>query len=639
MRRLVQVLVTFALLMTTGPSPFALAEGQMQSYDVLHYDVTLTIDIEGELIYGNTTISCRCVGSGVDQVVVDLAEMAVDSVISDGAQLAFSHDDPLLTIDLGHSYECGDTLAVQVFYGGHPGNTGFDQMGGFYFGGVPKLAFQVGIESSSDPFGMARYWIPCRDLPCDKATAAYHITVPGTEKKIICNGVLASVNRDSLAGTATYHWTENNPVAPCCMTVNAGRFSEIVDSTYDWISYWTYPRLVDDAIINFENVPAMMDVFTEAFGPYPFSKCAYVAVPAADVSHQNCITYPTSAVTPTHENDWHVSEGLARQWWGASVTPAEWQDLWLTESFARYGQPLFVEATLGEESYREYVYNNLMLHTFADADPASPIYGPLHPTGHTIYEKGTVVLHMLRFVLGDSVFFDALRSFGQTYAYDCASTSDFQVAVENESGLDLDWFFSEWIYDCGWPEFEYAWNAAPADTGWVLNLILEQVQHIGPVFTMPMEISLSGAAGDTILQIWIDGTYEEYDILTSTPPSELILDPDHWLLMKSREVPHTGFGGGKQVDDAPYLNVCPNPTGHGTTLHYRVSVPQSVTIAIYDATGRLVSTILEEVVDAGMGDFVWDGTGLRGSPVAPGVYFCRMDTRQGARTVPIVVTR
>jgi aminopeptidase N len=639
MHRHVRRPLTGALLLILVASPFALAAQHSHSYDVLHYDVTLTIDIEAELVSGNTLIKSTCVEPGLDYITLDLAVLTVDSVLSQGTPLAYSHDDQVLMLNLAHPYAPGDTFEVQVFYHGHPGNTGPDEMGGFYFEGVPKLAFQVGINRVLDRFGMAKYWIPCWDWPCDKATAEYHITVPGTGKKVICNGVLAGVDRDSLAGTVTYHWLEDYPIAPGLMTVNAGRFAEIVDSTYDWISYWVYPRLVDNAIINFENVPAMLDVLSEAFGPYPFPKCAYVAVPAADVGHQNCITYPTLAVTPTHGNDWHVSEGLARQWWGASVTPADWRDLWLTESFGRYGQPLFEEATLGTEAYHDYIYKDLMLHTFADADPGSPIYDPAHPGGHTIYEKGTVVLHMLRFVLGDSVFFDALRTFSQTYAYSCATTADFQSTAEAVSGQDLDWFFSEWIYDCGWPEFEFAWNAVSTDSGWTVNLVMDQIQQIGPVFTMPMEISLSTATGDTIFQIWIDEGHEEYALLIADTPSSLVLDPNHWVLMKSWETPYAGVNEGERLIDRSYLSVYPNPTRRGTVVRYCVPTPQCVTIEIFDVSGRLVAPILMGCVPAGPGNVVWDGMSFAARSASPGVYFCRMVTGRGAESVRIVLAR
>jgi aminopeptidase N len=639
MHRHVRPTLTGTLLLILLASPFGLAAQHPHSYDVLHYDVTLTVDIDGELVSGNTLIQSVCVEPGLDCITLDLAVLTVDSVVSQGTPLAYSHDDQVLVVNLARPYAPGDTFGVQVFYGGHPGNTGPDEMGGFYFEGVPKLAFQVGINRVLDPFGMAKYWMPCWDWPCDKATAEYHVTVPGTGKKVICNGILAGVDPDSLAGTVTYHWIEDCPIAPGLMTINAGRFAQVVDSTYDWISYWVYPRLVDDAIINFENVPAMMDVLTEAFGPYPFPKCAYVAVPTADVSHQNCITYPTLAVTPTHNNDWHVSGGLARQWWGASVTPADWRDLWLTESFGRYGQPLFEEATLGTEAYHDYIYNDLMLHTFADADPGSPIYDPTHPGGHTIYEKGTVVLHMLRFVLGDSVFFGALRTFSQTHAYSCAITADFQNTAEAVSGQDLDWFFSEWIYDCGWPEFDYAWDAVPSDSGWTVNLMMDQIQQIGPVFTMPMEIRLGTAAGDTIFQIWIHEVHEEYAFITADTPSSLVLDPNHWVLMKSREMPYAGVSRGERLIGESYLSVSPNPTRQGMLVHYRISTSQYVTIGIYDVTGRLVAPVLEGPTPTGTGTAVWDGMSLSGRPASPGVYFCRMVTGRGTRSVRLVLAR
>lgn len=639
MRRHARLPFTGALLLTLIAGPPVLAAQHSHSYDVLHYDITLTVDIEMELISGNTLIRSECLEAGLDSITLDLALLGVDSVLSEGIPIAYSHESPVLELNLAHPYAEGDTFEVRVFYGGHPGNTGPDEMGGFYFRGVPKLAFQVGMNRVLNPFGMAKFWIPCWDQACDKATAEYHITVPGTGKKIICNGVLAGVDPDTLAGTVTYHWIEDYPIAPCLMTVNAGRFAEIVDSTYDWITYWVYPRLVDDAVINFENVPAMMDVFTEAFGPYPFPKCAYVAVPTADVGHQNCITYPTLAVTPTHGNDWHVSEGLARQWWGASVTPGDWRDLWLTESFGRYGQPLFEEATLGTEAYHEYVYNDLMLHTFADADQASTVYNPLHPGGHTIYEKGAVVLHMLRFVLGDSVFFDALRSFGQTHAYGCATTADFQSTSEAVSGSNLDWFFSEWIYGCGWPEFEYAWDAVSGDSGWTVSLVMDQIQQVGPVFTMPMELGLSTAAGDTVLEIWVDEAHEQYDFLVADAPSGLVLDPDHWVLMKASEVPYAGAGRQNRPAGRSYLSVYPNPASRSALIHYRISTPQYLAVSVYDATGQLVAPVFEGPAPAGTGTAVWDGMTLSGRPASPGVYFCRIVTGHGTRSVRIVLAR
>jgi aminopeptidase N len=639
MRASLSLALASALVLTAAGSGVCRAGDCPHSFDVVHYNVTLTIDIDGETLSGNTVLRAACVEPGLDSIALDLAVLTVDSVLSEGIPLAYDHDDPVLSVHLARTYAPGDTFEVQIFYGGHPGHIDSDEMGGFYFAGVPKRAFQVGIDLASDPPAMARYWIPCWDGLCDKATAEFHITIPGTSRKVICNGVLSGTEIDTLLDRSTFHWLEDFPVAPCLMTVNAGKYAEIVDSTYDWVRYWVYPRHVEAAAVHFEHVPAMLDVFAAAFGAYPFPKCAYVAVPTADLSHQNCITHPASAITTTSDNDWRVSDGLTRQWWGACVTAADWRDIWLTESFGRYGQPLFEEANYGPQAYHEYIYENLMLHTFADADEASPIYAPFHSGGHTIFEKGTVVLHMLRFVLGDSVFFDVLRTFRQDYAYGSATTADFEATAEAVSGENLDWFFSEWIYGCGWPEFEYAWNAVPSGSSWAVSLAMDQVQTVAGIFTMPVEIGLTTAGGDTVVEIWVDEAHEEFGFLLSDVPLSLEVDPDHWVLMKVSEVPCAGLGVVDTRATGISLSARPIPSRGGVRLFYSVPTTQHLRIGVYDVAGRLIACLVDGDVPAGPGEVAWDGTSCSGRQASPGVYFCRMVAEQGLLRERVMLVR
>jgi aminopeptidase N len=614
-------------------------DGCPHSFDVLHYAITLYVDIDSEVISGSAVIRARCEEPGLDTLDLDFAVLAVDSVSSGGTLLAAAHNDPVLTIYLGQAQAVGDTFEVEVFYHGHPGNTGPDEMGGFYFGGFPKCAMQVGETIGADPPSMGKYMFPCWDRPCDKATAEFHITVPGTGRKVVCNGVLAGTVIDSVGGTATYDWVEDHPVATHRVALHAGRYTDLVDSTYDFIHYYVYPRLVEDAIINFENVHSMMDAFVEAFGPYPFPKLAYVSAANADVAHQNCITYPSGAITPDHGNDWHVADGLARQWWGACVGIGDWRDVWICESFGRYGEPLFVERAYGAEAYHDYVYNNLIVHTFNDADPCSPVYDPLHPGGHTIYEKGAVVLHMLRYVLGDSTFFASLRGFRQAYEYGVATTQDFQAAVDTVSGQSLGWFFDEWIYGCGWPEFEYAWVADEAGDAWEVYLVLNQVQDVGPVFTMPIEVGLTTAVGDTVLTVWVDEVHEEFALLVAGEPLGLCLDPNRWVLQLSTEVAYAAVDGETGPGPGFSVDVYPNPARDGVTIRYRLPAHGRAHVRVYDAAGRMVADVYDGILAAGVGELRWDGNTPSGERAAPGAYFCRVQAAGGSRTAGMVLLR
>jgi aminopeptidase N len=620
-----------------GMSPSGPVENCPHSVDILHYGITLLVDIDNETISGSTTVTALSQESGLDDLQLDLAALTVDSVLSMGAPVDFTHAGPVLSVDLGRVYEQGDTVEVEVFYGGHPGNNGTDELGGFYFDGVPTHAFQVGRTLGATQPSMGKYLFPCWDWPCDKATAEFHITVPGVGRKVICNGVLTSAVVDSVAGTATYHWVEDCPIATHRIALHAGKYAELVDSTYDFIRYFVYPRQIETALINFANVDGMMDAFEEAFGPYPFAKCAYVVSGQADVGHQNCIAYPAGAVTASHGNDWQVARGLARQWWGACVGMADWRDVWLCESFGRYGEPLFEESAYGDEAYHDYVYENLILHTFADVDPYSSVYDPSFPGGHTIYEKGTVVLHMLRYVLGDSAFFDALKAFRQAYEYDIAVTADFETSVEASSGMDLGWFFNEWLYDCGWPEYEYAWNAVPDGEVYDLALVINQVQTVGPVFAMPLDVGVALAGGDTVLTIWVDQAHEEYSFAVAGEPLGVEIDPHRWVLQRSTEVAYAAVRRGGDPAGLLGIDVAPNPSRAGAVIRYSIPDGGRAGIYVYDVRGRQVAALLEGVPGPGAGEVFWDGRVSAGHRAAPGTYFCRLVTGAGSTTASLIL--
>ena len=609
------------------------------TFDVLHYGIMLFVDIDNETVAGSALVRARSEVQGLEAVDLDFAELTVDSVLGQDGALVSSHVGYVLSVELGRAYAAGDTFQMEVFYHGHPGNVGGDNLGGFYFEGVPKRALQVGRTLGAAEPSMGKYLFPCWDRPCDKATADFMITVPGTGKKVICNGVLEATLIDTIAGTATYHWVEDFPIATHRVALHAGKYADLVDSTYTFIHYFVYPRQVEDALINFENVPAMMDVFEGAFGPYPFPKCAYVAAPQADVGHQNCITYPASAITPTHDNDWHVADGLARQWWGACVGIGDWRDVWLCESFGRYGQPLFEEQAYGSEAYHDYMYHDLMLHTFADVDRHSPVYDPNFPGGHTIYEKGTVVLHMLRYVLGDSAFFSSMRAFRDSHAHDVATTFDFQNVVEAVSGMELDWFFDEWVYDCGWPEYEYAWDARETGEAYTLDLVINQVQSVGPVFTMPLELGVTTAAGDTVLTVWADQEHEQYSIETNAEPQAVRLDPDRWVLHRAVEVEYARIDRRGSTPGGLTLGVAPNPAPGCVAIRYDLPCAGPAVARIYDAAGREVAVIFDGNLGPGTGELRWDGRHSSGARVAPGTYFCRLTTSAETATGRIVLVR
>ena len=615
----------------------SLTESCPHSYDALHYNITLFIDIGGTSISGNTIVTAVSEEAGLDSIDLDLTVLTVDSVFSGGSPVGFVHNDPVLTVDLGSVYAPGDTFEVQVFYGGTPGNEGPSGFGGFYFSGVPIHAFQMGVGLVADPPSMGKYWFPCWDWPCDKATSEYHITSTGLNSKVRCNGELLGSETDSINLTTTWHWNNPYQIAPHCMTVNAGRFTVLEDSTYDWISNWVFPAKAEDAVIHFENVALMMEGFLYRYGSYPFSTFGFVQEAKGDMEHQTCVTHVTSAIQPNHIYDWLLAHEMAHMWWGDCVSVGDWRDVWLSEGFATYGEALYREYGYGMEDYHDYVATSLMAPAFS-AGKNSTIYDPIELWGSITYEKGATVLHMLRHVVGDSLFFESLAQYRQTYEYSYAVTPDFVAIVEAVSGQELDWFFDEWVYDVGWIEFEYLWSAEPSGADYDLSLIIDQVHTQGPVYTMPVDIGISMPGGDTLVVVWVDEVHEEFNIITSGQPLGVEIDPDNWILDTAVDLT-AGAGGDMAAAGDVRLEISPNPFSLSATVRFSIPRRQHVGLAVYDAAGRKVRGLLYGETAPGTGEVVWDGRDSDGNEVAPGTYFCRMTTDEGMRTARIVYLR
>jgi hypothetical protein len=241
------------------------------------------------------------------------------------------------------------------------------------------------------------------------------------------------------------------------------------------------------------------------------------------------------------------------------------------------------------------------------------------------------VLHMLRHVVGDSIFFEALAAYRAAYEYGSAVTPQFQAEVETVSGQDLDWYFSEWIYDVGYPEYQYSWLADSTAGGYDLSLVIDQVQTNGPIFTMPMDVKVAMTSGDSLLTVWVDENHEVFDLVMGDEPLAVELDPDNWILNTSQEVPYAGLGGGKDIRLLSLAPGRPNPFGGSTVIRFSIPRSQHVNLDIFDATGRRVARLLDGHLPAGSSEAVWDGRDDDGRRVAPGTYFCGLAAEDGRR--------
>ena len=592
------------------------------NFDVLHYDIKITeINFNNHSLRGEVGIKCLSKMDGLSEITLHLARLDIDSITMGGEQLSYIHSSDTLHIKLGRVFNTNEKFEIRIRYHGNPGNEGPGGFGGFWF--IRGVAFSMGVGLKTIPPSMARYWFPCFDEPYDKATFDLYFTVP-EGKTAVSNGELVETIKNQ--GKVTYHWRENHPVSTYLISVSVSDYIKIDDPYYDWISYYVYPQDSAKAVKSFKNVHKMMDCFTQLFSPYHFEKFSYVAAPKGDMEHVTCVTHNARLINGKNNYDWILAHELSHQWWGDWVTIKDWRDIWLNEGFATYSEALYQEYAYGEEAYHKYVDTSLMDY-YLRKNEFFPIYDPENLWSATTYEKGACVLHMLRHIVGDSIFFQILRRYGEEYAYSNATTYDFQRVCEEVSGKDLNWFFQEWVYDWGYPIYEYGWKSSK-DT---VRVLIRQVQKIGPIFKMPIDLKFN----DTTITVWVDKDYQKFHFVLSSPPTRMEFDPENWILKKVKEVPY-GILESRPSAKFYVLKIYPNPFKRVTSIKWIAADEEPISLKIYNTAGKLVKILAKTENLEPKTYVVWDGRDEKGRLLPSGVYFCRLEIGDYKTTGKIV---
>jgi aminopeptidase N len=465
-----------------------------------------------------------------------------------------------------------------------------------------------------------------------------HVTVPDT-LIVASNGVL----EDELNlpdGRKTYVWHEKYPIATYLVSLAISNYEVFSDYFRHGagdsmeVAYFVYPEHVDTARVSFAVTVPMIEFFSTVFGPYPFIDEKYGMAEfgwwSGAMEHQTCTSMGSRFLSRSRVFDWVVAHELSHQWWGDSVTPEEWADVWLNEGFATYSEALWVEHESGSEAYREDVARRVLSKGFRGA-----LYDPEDLFGPTVYFKGAWVLHMLRRVMGDELFFDALRAYASddAHRYKNATTADFQRVCEDYYGEALDWFFDEWVYGEGEPQYAYYWAKQGRKGATTVDLTLRQLQS-GQVFTMPIDLRFSlmssdSTVTDTTVTVWNSTSLEHYRFEFAGSVTSLEIDPDVWILRSVEQRPL----------EAATLLVNPNPFNATTHIAFELGSGGLVEVVIYDVTGGRVRSLVRDDFPAGYHEKEWDGKNDSGEAVSSGVYFVRLETVRGVLTGKAVLLK
>ena len=509
-----------------------------RDYDAKHYRLELTFDLEEKVFWGENKITLSPLKNDFKKCILDAEELIVTSVTYEkNVHLRFDQTDKNLIVHFPETYNYGDEVTFTVQYHAK------DPKRGLFFDDE-KPSNPLMVSTISWPV-YAHHWFPCYDFPHDKVSSELIITVTNNNK-VLSNGRLVSITEDKEKGTKTYHWFQKLPHSTYLFMLAIGPFEVIQDSLGSLpVNYWVYKKDVENAKWIFEKTPYMIDFFTKIFGyEYPWAKYDQATTPRQGGGAEN-----TSATalgeSVIHDRraeqdfSWEriIAHEIAHMWWGDLVTLRTWSQTWLNESFATYSDYLYSHFDLGEDEgalallgkknqyLREAHTRYIRPIVFNRYDRPQQNFD-----SHT-YPKGAAVLHMLRFVMGDDLFFKTLSHFLHKHAFQAVDTHDFMIAIKDVSGQNLDWFFEQFIFKPGHLVFNigYTWNEK--DNKLRLKIIQTQDTSKGiPVYKIPVVFGITTPKEKISKKIWIKEKEQVFDFNVKEKPLLVRFDEGNYLL-------------------------------------------------------------------------------------------------------------
>jgi aminopeptidase N len=492
--------------------------------DAQQYRIHLRIDDSTDRISAETEILFAVRAAGVREVPLDFAGLEVDGVEVDGRAAHFTRSGGKLRVELDEARRPGDTLSVSVKYHGSPAD-------GLYF---RRNRFGDRTVFADNWPNRAHQWFPAIDHPYDKAKVDFFVNAPA-RYEVVANGRLVETTK-AQDGTRLTHWREDVPVPVYCMVFGAAEFALTDMDVWGGVplSYYVYPQERERGLRDYGRAPQMLELYTLLVGPFPYEKLALVqsSTRFGGMENSSNIFFDENAYDGSGRLEGTVAHEVAHQWFGDSVTEADWHHLWLSEGFATYFAALFFERADGPARFRQIMSEAKERYMKDAAVVARPIYDPtvtdlFKLLNRNNYDKGGWVLHMLRGTLGDEKFFAGVREYYRTYRDGNALTEDFRRVMERHAGRPLEWFFQQWIYRPGFPALDAAWHwDAPTKR---LRLRLRQTQA-GAAFRLPLEVEFDEGGAPRRQSVELAAREQTFNFTLGRKPRGVRVDPDEWVL-------------------------------------------------------------------------------------------------------------
>jgi aminopeptidase N len=457
--------------------------------------------------------------------------LKIDSITPPG--LSYDHKWNTLTIKFDRFYYKDDTISFTIYY--HHKDI-FDEA--FYTGN--------GLVYTDCESRKARRWFPCIDDPSKKALLELTAKVP-SNIKFGSNGYLSDSTADG--DTTIYNWMSSKPIATYLIAIAGSTRYDLDILNWDDngrnipVRFYYKPWENMDSLKNIQKkIILMAEYYSSLFGDYPFEKIGIATAdslfPWGGMENQTLIV-----ICPQCWQESLIAHEFAHQWFGDMISPKYWADIWLNEGFATYCEALWAEHTGGLRAYNDQIEKEAAEYLFYN--PGTPIYSDSWvldlPSDEILfsspisYAKAGCVLHMLRYILGDSLFFKSLKDYSSNpqFIYGNASTADFIASVNNTTGGNYTWFFDEWLKTPNHPVYSNTFRIDEvSNSKWQVTLKINQTQK-EKFFSMPAEIKIFFInAPDSTVRINNDANNQQYIFNFHYEPRSLVFDPSNNIILK-----------------------------------------------------------------------------------------------------------
>jgi len=587
------------------------------NYDVNYHKLEFTVDPAIYFINGSVTTKFTAL-ENMSTITFDLtSQLNVSSVTQNNTALTFTQSENELVITFPSTIAAGQQGEVKINYSGMPGfeNESFTISD---HDGVPILS------TLSEPYGAMEWW-PCKQDLNDKIESIdVFITTPA-QYISVSNGLEISQNTNG-NGTKTTHFHHGYPIPAYLIAIAVTNYAVFTqqagsgENTFPIVNY-VYPEDLATAQNFLAVTPSIMTLFEQLFEPYPFHEEKYGH---AQWNVGGGMEHTTVSFMGGFGREL-VAHELAHQWFGDKVTCGSWKDIWLNEGFATYLSGLVVEHQDGLADFiawKDWRIENIT------SQPGGSVYLNDSDTldinrifsSRLSYNKGAMVVHMLRFKLGDGLFYQGIRNYlaDPNLAYDYAHTTDLQSHLEAVSGTDLDEFFNDWVYNQGYPTYIVEIDH-PEMYQVSIRINQEQSHPSVSFFEMPVPVRLLGAAGE-VYEVVLDNTTnnQEFTLPIWFQATQAFVD-QHKHIISASNVVNLSSG---QFNRLASLKLYPNPASRQLTL----DLPDIITLEKATFHNILGQKVMETTSAT-----TWDVAKL-----AAGVHFVTLVTSEGTTQLKFI---